>query len=75
MRYSTVPSSETLKELREDLVENEIVICESGVFKFAQDYVFSAPSSATDFILGGSNNGWIYWKDADGTLINDSLRR
>ncbi len=74
VRYGTAPSSETLKDLREDLVENEIIIYESGVFKFAQDYVFSAPSSATDFILGGSNNGWIYWKDADGSLINDSLR-
>ena len=74
VRYSTAPSSETLKELREDLVENEIVICESGIYKFAQDYVFSAPSTATDFILGGSNNGWIYWKDADGNIINDSLR-
>jgi hypothetical protein len=74
VRYGTAPSSETLKELREDLIENEIVICEGGIYKFTQDYTFSAPSTATDFILGGSNNGWIYWKDVDGNLINDSLR-
>lgn len=74
VRYNTAPNSETLQELREELVEKEIVICENGIYKFAQDYVFSAPSTATDFILGGSNNGWNYWKDADGNIINDSLR-
>jgi hypothetical protein len=74
VRYNTAPNSETLQELREELVEKEIVICEGGIYKFTQDYTFSAPSTATDFILGGSNNGWIYWKDVDGNLINDSLR-
>ena len=29
---------------------------------------------ATDFILGGSNNGWLYWKNSNDELINDSLR-
>ena len=26
---------------------------------------FSTPSGAADFVLGGSNNGWIEWKDGD----------
>lgn len=75
VRYNSLPSSESLQELREDLLDNDTIICENGVYRFAQEYVFSAPSSATDFILGGSNNGWVYWKDSNGILINDSLRR
>ena len=74
VRFSSIPSSDSLKELRDDLLENEVIICENGIYSFSQDYTFSAPSSATDFILGGSNNGWAYWKDPDGNLIGDSLR-
>jgi hypothetical protein len=74
IRYSTAPSSSKLKELREDLLEQEIIEYKNGRYLFAQDYAFGSPSGATDFILGGSNNGWNYWKDDNGQIINDSLR-
>lgn len=72
--FNTKPHSESLKEMREDFLEKEIVIKKDGVYLFAQSYTFSSPSTATDFIIGGSNNGWNYWKDRNGNIINDSLR-
>ena len=74
IKFSTAPYSIKLKELREDLYEQEIIKCVNGRYIFEQDYIFTSPSAATDFILGGSNNGWIYWKDKNGRLINDCLR-
>lgn len=72
--FKTKPHSESVKEMREDFLEKEIIIKKDGIYIFAQNYTFSSPSTATDFILGGSNNGWNYWKDSNGQIINDSLR-
>ena len=75
VKYDVDPSAESLKDMREDFIEQEIVIEENGIYVFAQNYTFNSPSAATDFILGGSNNGWNYWKDKDDNSINDSLRK
>jgi len=75
VRFSTVPYSTSLKDLREDLLEKEIIIIENGLYKFTQEYTFNSPSAAADFIIGGSNNGWDCWKDTNGEKINDTLRK
>ena len=74
VRYSTSPNAGSLKELREELLEQEIVEYNGGRYIFAQDYTFNSPSTATDFLLGGSNNGWNYWKVESGQTINETLR-
>jgi hypothetical protein len=74
IRYNIVPTSEALKELRDELIEKEEIIFENGSYVFTRDFKFNSPSQATDFILGGSNNGWDYWKNADDVIINESLR-
>ena len=73
--WKTLPFAETLKEKREELLEADVVELSTGEYKFTQNYTFKSPSTATDFILGGSNNGWLYWKDCNDQVINDSLRR
>lgn len=73
--FDTDPSANSLKEARDDFLEKEIIVKKDGVYVFAQSYTFGSPSTATDFILGGSNNGWKYWKDSSGQIINDSLRK
>ncbi len=74
IRVSTLPNSNSLKELRDDFIEGNIIELENEKYILKQDYTFNSPSSATDFVLGGSNNGWNYWKDENGVIINDSLR-
>lgn len=68
-------SSDSLRELRKNLIDEEIIKQTLGGFKFVQDYSVSSVSKAASLILGGSRNGWDYWKDSDGIIINDSLRK
>ena len=75
VRYSTSPNAGSLKELRDELLDQEIVEYNGGRYIFAQDYTFNSPSTATDFLLGGSNNGWNYWKVESGQTINETLRK
>ncbi len=45
------------------LTETELV--------FLKDHLFTSPSTAGGVIVGGSNNGRISWRNADGQSIND----
>lgn len=74
VRYSTNPNASSLKELRDELLEQEIIEYQGGHYIFTQDYTFNAPSTATDFLLGGSNNGWDFWKVDNGQTIKEALR-
>lgn len=38
------------------------------------DIVFSSPSAASVFVLGGSKNGWIEWVDEDGKTLDELYR-
>lgn len=75
VRFDIPPASDTLKEMRDNFIEQEIIEKKDSVVQFTQNYSFSSPSAATDFILGGSNNGWLYWKDDNNCIINESLRK
>ena len=56
-------------ELRADLLKNGVLVPEGDALRFTQDYVFSAPSAASDIVLGGCTNGRIQWKDAQGRTL------
>ena len=58
-------------ELRADLLKNGVLVEEGGALRFTQDYVFSAPSAASDIVLGGSTNGRTSWKDAKGRTLKE----
>lgn len=36
---------------------------------------FNTPSGASDFVLGGSTNGWIEWKNSEGKTLNEIFRK
>jgi hypothetical protein len=38
---------------------------------FLKDHLFTSPSAAGGVVIGGSNNGRISWRNADGQSIND----
>lgn len=58
-------------ELRADLIKNGVLTVEGDALKFTQDYVFSAPSAASDIVLGGCTNGRLSWKDASGRTLKE----
>lgn len=39
------------------------------------DKVFTSPSTAADFCIGSSNNGWIVWKDEKGQTLDAVYRK
>jgi len=75
--YSKIKNiaSDSLDETRRDLLDEGIIEENMGGLQFVQDYTASSVSNAAALILGGSRNGWDYWKDSNGISINDSLRK
>ena len=68
-------ASDTLGEVRQEMLDKGIIEKTIGGLQFTQDYVAQSVSNAAGLILGGSRNGWDCWKDEDGIIINDSLRK
>lgn len=58
-------------DLGRDLIANGVLVLEGEAYRFTQDYVFSAPSAASDIVLGGSTNGRLMWKDAQGRTLKE----
>ena len=57
----------TMRKNNEDKISSEYILVE--------DILFKSSSSAAAFITGSSKNGKIYWKDENGTLLKDLLRK
>jgi hypothetical protein len=67
-----VPSLQPhIRELRVALVKNGVLKRSEAGFVFAQDYVFSSPSTAAGVVLGHSSNGRTNWKTADGRTLRE----
>lgn len=65
-----VPSILTYQSsLRADLLNQGVVEPRDEKWLFAQDYVFSSPSTAAAVILGRNANGRIEWKDEKGRTL------
>lgn len=55
--------------LRDELIENDIIVKAGEELIFASDYLFSSPSAAAAVIMGRSANGLIEWKNSIGTEL------
>ncbi len=58
-----------LSELRHSLIEQGVLKAEKNIYRFAQDYTFSSPSTAAGVILARPANGRTEWKDAKGRTL------
>lgn len=67
LRPSAPPS---LKGQRDALREHGILQDQDQSVVFAKDYLFSSPSAAGGFLVGGTNNGRASWKNAAGQDLN-----
>ena len=62
----TVPSMQGgYLALRNELVQNGVLVPDGGKLRFTQDYFFKSPSAAAAVALGRSANGRTEWKTAD----------
>lgn len=70
----TMVPSFNWKEKRENLLQAYTTVnCDKLIM--TSDKTFSSPSTAADFCLGSSNNGWLVWKDKDGNTLDSIYRK
>lgn len=61
---------------RKELLDNgNIVLSDDGKYRLQTTLVFNSPSGASDFVIGGSTNGWTEWKDKDGKTLDEIYRK
>ena len=63
------------RDLRERLIEDDILIQEDDVLVFQTDHIFSSPSAASTIILARSSNGWTDWKNKQGKTLDELKRK
>lgn len=70
---SSVPSLKWSDKRQKMLTEYTIE--ESGKCIMTSDKTFASPSTAADFCIGSSNNGWMVWRDIDGNTLDSIYRK
>ena len=70
----TMTPSFNWKEKREKMVL-EYTTEKDDKLIMTSDKTFSSPSTAADFCLGRSANGWTEWKDKDGNTLDSVYRK
>lgn len=69
-RQDCVASATTTKQIRNKLIEDQVLELNNNKYIFTQDYTFTSPSTAASIILGRPTNGWEKWKNEKGELLN-----
>ena len=68
-------SLERYNKQRTELLENGSITKIDGKYILNVVLTFNTPSGASDFILGGSTNGWTEWKNKDGKTLDELYRK
>ena len=68
-------SLERYNKQRTELLENGSITKIDGKYILNLILTFNTPSGASDFILGGSTNGWAEWKNKDGKTLDELYRK
>lgn len=64
-----------LANQRNEALKNGDIVMENGIYILKKSMEFSTPSGAACFVLGGSQNGWVEWKNADGKTLDEIYRK
>ena len=67
--------SATMEKQRQTALANGNIVSVDGKYKLAVSVSFTSPSSAGQFVLGGSINGWVEWKEKDGKTLDELYRK
>lgn len=68
-------SNSTIRNLREKLISQNILLDKGSVFEFQEDYLFKSPSAAAAQVLARNANGWSEWKDKTGKTLDELERK
>ena len=60
---------------REELFTKQSIVKTEDRYILKITLEFNTPSGASDFVLGGSTNGWIEWKNKDGKTLDELYRK
>lgn len=66
---------ESYNKQRKKLLEKGDIIQVGEKYFLKVTLEFNTPSGASDFVLGGSTNGWTEWKNKDGKTLDEIYRR
>lgn len=72
-RFCETRDEASESKLKEYLEDGSVIKTET-CYKIVKPIIFQSISAASNFIYGGSNNGWEQWKDEDGNIINTTIR-
>jgi hypothetical protein len=61
--------------MRQNLIDSEILRKKDDTLIFTQNYTFKSPSAAAAVILARRANGWKEWKDAAGKTMDEKIRQ
>ena len=64
-----------MEKQRQTALANGNIILADGKYILTVSVSFTSPSSAGQFVLGGSINGWTEWKDRDGKTLDEIFRK
>ncbi|MGN1062546.1 MAG: GIY-YIG nuclease family protein [Candidatus Scatosoma sp.] len=61
--------------LRKSLQSDNNIVFENGAYLLKTTLEFNTPSGAAEFVLGGSTNGWVEWKNENGITLDKVYRK
>jgi len=64
-----------MEKQRQTALANGNIVLADGKHKLTVSMSFSSPSSAGQFVVGGSINGWTEWKNKDGKTLDEIFRK
>lgn len=67
--------SDRIEKQRQTAIQNGDIVCRDSKYILNVSVPFTAPSSAAMFVLGGSTNGWVEWKNKEGKTLDELFRR
>ena len=66
---------EKYNKQRAELQASGNIVMQNGSNILKITLEFNTPSGASDFILGGSTNGWVEWKNTNGKTLDEVFRK
>lgn len=65
----------SLEKRRHDMLKSGDIKLIDGKYILKKNIDFNSISAASDFVVGGSTNGWVVWKDESGQTADELYRQ